>query len=235
MGNRDITLNKKIHSTELTTGKNKTGHLKISSEKISTEIFSYDGYFSLSGKNPIHLFTHENNHVSLYGNSGGMPSTRYSFNHRTTHNCKIDSNIAVVGPGKWKWEDRVKRCRFTLPRVMDVIKDTNVYKKIKHSDPDDKVFDQIFTVSNEHYTVRYKCTLFYNFYDKYPSQIEPYFEMEFRNLVDLDEFYKASKYLSDLFSLLFSFPNDHAYSLRRSNDLEQHHPDQDDRTSDRQD
>jgi hypothetical protein len=98
---------KPLHCLELVTGKNLTGTVLLSEDRISTQIYSFADRFHIKGEQPVILRTETNDIVSLHSNITTLPGTRSRVGEpqRTTYRQDIVSNIAVVGHDAWAAED----------------------------------------------------------------------------------------------------------------------------------
>jgi hypothetical protein len=78
-----VEIGKPLHCLELVTGKNLTGTVLLSEERISIQIYSFADRFHIKGEHPVFLQTETNDIVSLHSNITTVPEhTRVSANQR---------------------------------------------------------------------------------------------------------------------------------------------------------
>jgi hypothetical protein len=171
----------RMHCVELVTGKHLTGTLELSEERIHASIYSYTGFFNISGEQPIILQTEANDIVSLHSNITTVPGkhSRVIKPRRTVYQQEIISNLAIVGHNPWMADDKIKRATFSVDHTKKLmLHDTKIKEIGRTKYPEDKHFN-IFTAKADGMMLKASYNVTYGMDFDAPKEIVPCFEIEF--------------------------------------------------------
>lgn len=172
---------KPVHCVEMVTGKNLTGTLVLSDERIRAQIYSYTEFFYIEGEQPIILQAETNDIVSLHSNLTTVPGTtsRTIEPLRTTYRQEITSYLAVVGHDPWTAEDKVKRVTFNVKHSKNLMRHKAKMKEIGRSKYPEEDHLTIFTDTVEGMTLKAWYAATYGMEFDAPKELWPVFEIEF--------------------------------------------------------
>jgi ApeA N-terminal domain 1 len=180
---------KPLHCLELVTGKNLTGTLLLSEDRISTQIYSFADRFHIKGEQPVILQTETNDIVSLHSNVTTLPRTHWRGREpqRTTYRQEIVSNIAVVGHDAWAAQDRIKRVTFRVKHTKELMHHGMKVESLARKHPDEDNFN-LFDDAAEGMTLRARYVATYGMDFNAPMEFWPRFEIEFDEPQRIEEY-----------------------------------------------
>jgi hypothetical protein len=184
-----IDVGKPLHCLELVTGKNLTGTVLLSGERISAQIYSFGDWFHIKGEEPVFLQTEANDIVSLHSNITTLPGThsRLSEPQRTAYRQEIISNIAIVGHDAWAAKDGMKRVTFRVKHTKELMHHRKKVDALGRKYPKEDNFNLLEdTVEGMTLRVRYAATYGMDF--NAPKEFWPSFEIEFNEVQTIEEY-----------------------------------------------
>jgi len=180
---------KPVHCVEMVTGKNLTGTLVLSDERICAQIYSYDDFFQIDGELPIILRSETNDIVTLHSNLTTVPGTTFrSEPPRRTFRQDITSYLAVVGHDPWTAEDRIKRVTFRVKHSQKLMRHEAKMKAIGRSRFPDEEHLTIFTDRAEGLTLKAGYSATYGMEFDAPRDLWLVFEIEFDEPRRIEEY-----------------------------------------------
>jgi hypothetical protein len=165
----------------MVTGKNLTGTLVLSDERIGAQIYSYTEFFYIEGEQPIILRAETNDIVSLHSNITTGPGTnsRIVAPQRTTYRQEIISNLAIVGHDPWTAEDKVKRVTFSVKHTKKLMRHNAKVRAIGRSKDPREDHLMIFTDVADGMALKAWYAATYGMEFDAPKELRPVFEIEF--------------------------------------------------------
>ena len=176
--------------TELTSGKKYSGKFQFGNDGITTTLVSFDGPISVKPESPIILITEKLYVISLYDNFTGHWENRFGNvgRSRTAHIETIVSNFAVVGDDEWAADNRVKRVGFGVRNTMPLLWNHEKVARLSMArvqGADEKDDWLLLNFKANGMAVRLYYTAQYGQWSNEPREVEPCFELEFDEAVQL--------------------------------------------------
>jgi hypothetical protein len=183
-----IERDKRLHCLEMVTGKNLTGTLVLSDERIHTQIYSYAECFCIEDQQPIILRAETNDIVSLHSNLTNVRGRTFRAKPQSTiYRQEILSNLAVVGHDPWMAKDNVKRVTFNVKHSKKLMHhDAKVTAIGRTKYPGEDQFT-IFTETVDGMTLKAWYAAIYGIEFDPPKELWPVFQIEFdesKSIVD---------------------------------------------------
>jgi hypothetical protein len=184
-----IEVGKPLHCLELVTGKNLSGTVLITEDRISAQIYSFGDRFHIKGEQPVFLRTEANDIVSLHSNITTLPGTHSRFGElpRTTYRQEIISNIAVVGHDAWTASDGIKRVTFRVRHTKELMHHRKKVDGLGRKNPKEDTFN-LFEDAVEGMTMRARYTATYGMDFSAPKEFWPRLEIEFNDVQNIEEY-----------------------------------------------
>jgi hypothetical protein len=181
---------KPVHCVELVTGKNLTGTLLLSDERIRAQVFSFTEFFYIKGEQPIILQAETNDIVSLHSNITHGPGTnsRNIEPRRATYRQEIISNVAIVGHDAWTATDKVKRVSFNVKHSRELMHHDAKVRVIGRNKYPREVHFTIFRDKAEGMTLAAWYAATYGMEFDAPKELWPVFEIEFDEPRSIDDY-----------------------------------------------
>lgn len=209
--NFDIKFNESVFCTELTSGEKHNGNFLFGDDGITTTLISFDGYFFVKPDAPLILMTEKLAFISLYDSFSAPPGKKFKNVEpiRTAHIQKITSNTAIVGDDEWNTEDRVKRISFGVRNSMELLRnqgkiDRLSMDRVRNEEEKDDWFLLNFKANGM--VVRLYYTAQYEMWGNEPREIEPRFELEFDEAIQLGEHMEPMKQVVSFCSMALGLP-----------------------------
>jgi len=207
----EIKFNESVFCTELTSGEKHSGNFLFGDEGITTTVISFDGHFFVKPDAPIILMTEKLAVISLYDSFSAPPGvrSRYVEPPRTAHIQKIVSNTAIVGNDEWTAEDRLKRVSFGVRNSMRLLRNHDKVarlsmNRVRSEDEEDDWLLLNFRANGM--VVRLSYTAQYDMWGNEPKEIEPRFELEFDEAVQLGEHLEPMRQVVSFCSMALGLP-----------------------------
>jgi hypothetical protein len=178
-----------LHCQELVTGKNLTGTVLLSEERIRTHIYSFSDHFHIKGEQPLFLRTETNDIVSLHSNITTIPGTHSKPDQpdRTTYRQDVVSNVAVIGHDAWTPEDGIKRVTFRVRHTKQLMHHRKKVDALARKYPDDDNF-KLFEFPVDGMTLRAQYGATYGMDFNAPKEFWPSFAIEFDEPRSIDQY-----------------------------------------------
>lgn len=205
----DVKFNKSVLCTELTSGKKHSGNFLFGDDGITTTLMSLDEPFSVSPESPIVLVTEELAVVSLYDSFSGSTETKSASGRpiQRLHTQKIISNTAIIGADEWTADNRVKRVSFCLHNSMVLLRNPDKVARLS--------LDRVESENDDWLLLNFKANgmvvrLFYAAkYERWrnePTEIEPWFELEFDEAIQLGKHMEPVNQVASFCSMALGVP-----------------------------
>ena len=207
----EIKFDESVFCTELTSGEKHSGNFLFGDDGITTTLISFDGHFFVKLDAPLILMTEKLAVISLYDSFSAPPGTRTRNIEplRTAHIQKIVSNTAIVGDDEWTADDRVKRVSFGIRNSMPLLRNHDKVARlsidrVRSEDEKDDWLLLNFKVNGM--VVRLYYTAQYEMWGNEPREIEPRFELEFDEAIQLGEHMEPMKQVASFCSMALGLP-----------------------------
>lgn len=198
-----------VHCMEIVSGKGISGTFTANEEGNRVKLFSFGDFIYFPPEDPLYLVTAEGGVISMFRNiskSLGNQSSIFS-ELAAIHHQEIISNLCLSGVERWHLDDKVKRVRFTVPHIINIMRNEDKigFLSLERHDATSENYD-IFRIKSKNLCVSASYTADYSLWSKEPQNIDVVFEVEYDEAQDLGRHLVTIQDISNFFVFATGLP-----------------------------